>query len=291
LVTHRLSDEARRAVLARAEPLDAARALVPKLTDDQCAILYVEIEARLARNETAALAKMLPASSTSAETSVFLQLAGLPFAEARRQAMATFKRAYLSRLMELSKHSVTIAARRAVVDRTNFRRLLQQSGLRERGTKPKTTGVTKYTERILRILDEDKHGLRAYEIAAKTKQTVNNVCGILKSLERQGRIVRHGTHRSTLWTLPGVSPEQRIETVPAAVVAVLAKAAAPMDGRQLCEAIVTTLVRNTGKKPSAPSLRRAINRLISCGMIRSHGANEHGALYVLAPKGETADLN
>ena len=55
----------------------------------------------------------------------------LSLVEAKRSAAKAFERDYLARLMEQAKGSVKGAARLAGVDRTNFRRLLQRSGLRE----------------------------------------------------------------------------------------------------------------------------------------------------------------
>jgi hypothetical protein len=213
----------------------------------------------------------------------------VPFTEAKRRAEASFERDYLSRLMAISGGSVTGAARLAGVDRTNFRRLLQRSGVRPRGataaaeaTMITTTGpahATKYTDRILTILDENGQGLRTCEIAVKIEQALNFAFGILKSLERQGRVVRHGSRYNTLWTLPGAQPVPRIETIPAAVVAVLSGETRPMDGRRLHDEI-RRLLRGVGKPPSEASLRRGISRLITAGMLAYQGANEHGAMYV-----------
>jgi DNA-binding NtrC family response regulator len=53
----------------------------------------------------------------------------LPLTEAKRRASAAYERAYLVRVMEKSKGSVSEAARLSGLDRTNFRRLLQRHGL------------------------------------------------------------------------------------------------------------------------------------------------------------------
>jgi transcriptional regulator with PAS, ATPase and Fis domain len=53
-------------------------------------------------------------------------LAHLPYAEAKKLAMRTFERRYLSELLERHDHNVASAARSAGVDRSNFRRLLKQ---------------------------------------------------------------------------------------------------------------------------------------------------------------------
>ena len=313
-----------------AEDLGAARVSVAKLTDAACRILYVEIEARLARGDTCMAVPVPPAAfedpqqapvrvdpvtelaahevelpSTDLPSidlpsadlpSTDLPSTKLPYTEAKRHAEASFERDYLSRLMAISGDSVTGAARLAGVDRTNFRRLLQRSGLRPRAmTTTATTTTTAahaatYTDRILKILDENGHGLRTCEIAGKIEQALNFAFGILKSLERQGRVERHGNRYNTLWTLPGAQPVPRIETIPAAVVAVLSGETRPMDARRLHDEI-RRLLRGVGAPPSEASLRRGISRLISAGTLAYQGANEHGAMYMLAQGGAAPELN
>lgn len=318
-MTVRLSDEARQGIFAEAGDLEAARVSVAKLTDAACRILYVEIEERLAGGDTCMKAPVPSASfgdpqqapvsvvvvtelaaevelSSTAQPPTEQPPTELPYAEAKRHAEAAFERDYLSRLMTLSGGSVTGAARLAGVDRTNFRRLLQRSGLRPRAATATATATSAathaatYTDRILEILDENRHGLRTCEIAAKIEQAQNFAFGILKSLERQGRVMRHGNRYNTLWTLPGAQPVPRIETIPAAVVAVLSEETRPMDGRRLHDEI-RRLLRGVGKPPSEASLRRGISRLISAGTLAYQGANEHGAMYVLAQGGEVPELN
>ncbi|MDQ3370010.1 MAG: sigma-54 dependent transcriptional regulator [Myxococcota bacterium] len=53
----------------------------------------------------------------------------LPLTEAKRRASTAYERAYLVRVMERAKGSVSEAARLSGLDRTNFRRLLQRHGL------------------------------------------------------------------------------------------------------------------------------------------------------------------
>ena len=298
-------------VFAEAEDLQAARVAVAKLTDAACRILYVEIEERLACGDASvpaadfgdpqpvAVVTNLAGEvelSAMAQPSTEQPSSELPYAEAKRHAEAAFERDYLSRLMTLSGGSVTGAARLAGVDRTNFRRLLQRSGLRPRATTTTTTTTTTaahavtYTDRILEILDENGHGLRTCEIAAKIEQAQNFAFGILKSLVRQGRVVRHGSRYNTLWTLPGAQPVPRIETIPAAALAVLSGETRPMDGRRLHDEI-RRLLRGVGRPPSGASLRRGISRLISDGTLAYQGANEHGAMYVLARGGGVPELN
>jgi len=59
------------------------------------------------------------------EVEVF-SLAHLPYAQAKKLAMRAFERRYLSALLEKSSNNVSMAARAAGVDRSNFRRLLKQ---------------------------------------------------------------------------------------------------------------------------------------------------------------------
>ena len=49
--------------------------------------------------------------------------------EAKRRASAQFEKAYLEKVMDRAKGSVSEAARLSGLDRTNFRRLLQRHGL------------------------------------------------------------------------------------------------------------------------------------------------------------------
>jgi DNA-binding NtrC family response regulator len=53
----------------------------------------------------------------------------LPLTEAKRRASSNYEKAYLVRVMERAKGSVSEAARLSGLDRTNFRRLLQRHGL------------------------------------------------------------------------------------------------------------------------------------------------------------------
>jgi hypothetical protein len=300
-MTARLHDEARRILFAEAEDLDAARAAAAKLTDAARRLFYVELEGHLAQTPSSTLVAEHDAASISPPAESLTPAneepsAELPYIEAKRAAEAAFEVAYLSRLMEIANGKVTDAARLADVDRTNFRRLLQRNGLRPRKApgSVKPTNVepaAKYTDRITKILDENPQGLRTCEIAEKIAQAINFAFGILKSLERQGRVERHGSRNNTLWTLPGVQPVPRVETIPAATVAVLAKTAEPMDARRLRDE-VSALLRNVSKPPSKAALKRGISRLISTGVLAYCGANEHGAMYVLARRGDDmTDLN
>lgn len=57
-------------------------------------------------------------------------LLDMPLPAAKQLAMAAFERRYLVRVMEQAAGSVSEGARRAGLDRTNFRRLLQRHNLR-----------------------------------------------------------------------------------------------------------------------------------------------------------------
>jgi DNA-binding NtrC family response regulator len=59
----------------------------------------------------------------------------LPLTEAKRRASSAYERAYLHKVMEKAKGSVSEAARLAGLDRTNFRRLLQRHSIDPAGYK------------------------------------------------------------------------------------------------------------------------------------------------------------
>jgi DNA-binding NtrC family response regulator len=59
----------------------------------------------------------------------------MPLTEAKRRASSAYERAYLNKVMEKAKGSVSEAARLAGLDRTNFRRLLQRHSIDPAGYK------------------------------------------------------------------------------------------------------------------------------------------------------------
>ncbi len=67
-------------------------------------------------------------------------LAHLPYAQAKKLAMRAFERRYLSALLERSTNNVSMAARAAGVDRSNFRRLLKQYEVGGRSMKKDANG-------------------------------------------------------------------------------------------------------------------------------------------------------
>lgn len=168
-------DKARQCALLKAELLAAARAAVTKLTDEQCEMIYVEIEQRLAgalRDDAAVEpTSEKPPSDAPAPPAKEPQPADLPFAEAKRRAAEDVEREHLARLMAQSDGTVTDAARLAGMDRSNFRKRLQRAGLRAPGKKKPGP---RYTDQILKILDENRSGLRTHEIAKKTRQAGPN---------------------------------------------------------------------------------------------------------------------
>jgi len=72
---------------------------------------------------------------SGADIEVF-SLAHLPYAQAKKLAMRAFERRYLSALLDRSSNNVSMAARAAGVDRSNFRRLLKQYEVGGRSMKP-----------------------------------------------------------------------------------------------------------------------------------------------------------
>jgi hypothetical protein len=267
-------DKARRFALLKAELLAAARAAVNKLTDDQCEVLYVEIEERLARRADASTAepvepRALGQPKTTSAPSI---------TEAKRLAAEAVEHDQLSRLMDEADGCVTDAAELAGMDRSNLRKRLQHLGLRAPGKKKPGP---KYTDQILKLLDEDRTGLRASEIAKKIRLAMPNVFSLLKYLERRERIQRHGERHNTLWTLPGVEPLQRLDTISAIIVDVLASnGVLPMDRRHM-ERQVEKILRDKGRTFNATTLRTETTRLIEKGVVAFHGANEHGPMFAL----------
>lgn len=278
-------DKARQFALLKAELLASARAAVAKLTDDQCEIIYVEIEQRLAAvvHDTSSATELTPIQASPEK----VPAGDLPIAVVKRRAAEDVEREYLADLMRQANGSVTDAAKLAGSDRSNFRRRLQRAGLRAPG---QMKSGPKYTDQIVRILDDNKIGLRTYEIAEKTGQKLPNAFRILKFLEKQGRVVRHGKRTSTLWTLPGDVPTRRIETVQAVIVDVLSKGEVPMD-RRILEVQVDRFLRAKGRKLKPATLMAEIGRLVEKGIVAFHGTNEHGPMFALTiPKGGS-DVN
>lgn len=289
-------DKARQFALLKAELLAAAEAAVDKLTLDQCEVIYFKIEERLAAAASSADKPSVekPAERPIAEQSIAAPATpvtpDLPIAEAKRRAADDVERDHLKRLMDQSDGTVTDAARLAGMDRTNFRKRLQRAGLRAPGKKKPGP---KYTDQILKLLDENGTGLRASEIAKKIRLAMPNVFSLLKYLERKERIQRHGERHNTLWTLPGIEAVQRLDTIPAIIVDVLASnGVLPMD-RRLFERRVEKILRDKGRKFNATTLRTETTRLIQKGIVAFHGANEHGPMFALTepvPAGGS-DLN
>ena len=214
-------------------------------------------------------------------------MTNLSTVEAKRRAADDVERERFARLMEQANGCVTDAAELAGVDRSNFRKRLQHLGLRAPGKKKPGP---RYTDLILKILDENRQGLRLCEIAKRTRQAGPNAFKTLKLLEQQGRVEQHGKRSTSLWTLPGVVPVHRVESIPAIVVDVLTKDRLPMDQRLLARRVESVL-RARGRKLNEATLRQEITRLIEKGVVAFHGANEHGPMFALTlPKGGS-DLN
>lgn len=282
-------DKARQFALLKAELLAAARAAVAQLTDEQCEVIYVEIEERLAGavdEATASTTAPPPStpspSSPSPSAPIPSTVTNLSTVDAKRRAAEDVERERFARLMEQANGCVTDAAELAGVDRSNFRKRLQHLGLRAPGKKQPGP---KYTDLILKILDENRQGLRLCEIAKRTRQAGPNAFKTLKLLEQQGRVEQHGKRSTALWTLPGIVPVQRVESISAIVVDVLAKDRLPMEQRLIARR-VETLLRSKGRKLNEATLRQEITRLIEKGVVAFHGANEYGPMYALTvPKG------
>jgi hypothetical protein len=229
-----------------------------------------------------------------------------PFAEAKKRKkreLAALEHDYLARAMDAAKGNQSLAARLVGMDRSNFKRKLEEHGLRPPGTRMTTSkkieDAAKLTDKIVQHLARNPHGLRTYEVAEYIEQAIGNAHNLLKHLKGQNRIERHGRRYNTLWTLAGGTPEPRVETIPQAAVAVVSDAKALIDGRRLRDEMAARL-RDAPKPPSKAALRRAIGRLVLSGVLESAGASTDGALYRLGPnsalyrlvpKQEASELN
>lgn len=286
-------EKARQFALLKAELLAAAIAAVDKLTDDQCEVIYLKIEERLASAACTVTAPTALIAAPTIETPTAAPTietpTDVPIEVAKRRAAEDIERDHLTRIMEQSNGTISDAARIAGVDRTNFRRRLQRAGLREPGNK---RPAQKHTDRILKLLDADRTGLLASEIAKRIRLALPNVFSLLKYLERKGRVQRHGAHHNTTWALPGVDVAARVDSIPAMIVDVLSNENLPMGQRFIARQVESRLHRK-GRKLNEATLRHDLLRLLEKGVIAFHGANEHGAMYALtAPVSEEgSDLN
>jgi DNA-binding Lrp family transcriptional regulator len=286
-------EKARQFALLKAELLAVAIAAVDKLTDDQCEAIYFKIEERLAAATNAAgtttASTPEPMIETPTAEPTIETPTDVPIEVAKRRAAEDIERDHLTRIMEQSNGTISDAARIAGVDRTNFRRRLQRAGLREPGNK---RPAQKHTDRILKLLDADRTGLRASEIAKRIRLALPNVWSLLKYLERKKRIQRHGAHHNTTWALPGVDVAARVDSIPAMIVDVLSNESLPLGQRFIARQVESRLHRK-GRKLNEATLRHDLLRLLEKGVIAFHGANEHGALYALTVpvSEEGSDLN
>jgi two-component system response regulator HydG len=80
-------------------------------------------------------AQIAPRRGTPAQELVREDDTLMPLTEAKRRASSAYERAYLNKVMEKAKGSVSEAARLAGLDRTNFRRLLQRHSIDPAGYK------------------------------------------------------------------------------------------------------------------------------------------------------------
>jgi hypothetical protein len=229
-----------------------------------------------------------------------------PFAEAKERKereIAALERDYYARMLAAANGNYSRAARLVGMDRSNFKRKLEEHGLRPPGTRMTTStkieDAAKHTDTIVELLANNPQGLRTYEVAKHIEQAIGNAHNLLKHLKGQNRIERHGKRYNTLWTLAGGTPERRIETIPQAAVAVVSDAMGPVDGRRLRDEMAA-LLRDAEKSPTKAALRRAIGRLVLSGVLACGGASTDGALYrlgpnaalyMLGPKREESELN
>src|SRR5262249_22263045 len=74
--------------------------------------------------------KEAPRASSAKVAAEVFSLTHLPFAQAKALAIGAFERRYLTTLLEKNAGNITAAALAAGMDRSNFRRLLKDAGLR-----------------------------------------------------------------------------------------------------------------------------------------------------------------
>ncbi len=156
---------------------------------------------------------------------------------------------------------------------------------------PKPKGMNKhatrspsFAEQALNYILAHPNGVKTIEVAKEIQQTLPSAHGTLSLLFRQKKIARHGKHLETLWTPPGVAPVKRIDTLGAAVMKVLEDAAPdPVDYLMLQAEALKVIEKETGRADfAAESAAGEIYRLAKKNKIKKSGANENGAMYVLA---------
>lgn len=236
-------DKFRLEALKKKRLFDVARKALADLTDDQCSMIYLELEERLAKT-----------GKTREEAPARIPENVQP---GRRHCRVCGGVGHNARSCTKAKPGT--AAPKAKV----------------------TKAKPRWTDMIEQLVRDNPQGLRTYEISKHTRQSDSHTYGILQLLERTGRVQRHGRRYKTLWTLPDIEPTPRIETIPDAAVHVLSKQTGPVDSRKLRDEVGKLVQNNVGKKPKMDSLKTEISRLVSKGVIALIGANEHGPMYAL----------
>jgi hypothetical protein len=154
-----------------------------------------------------------------------------------------------------------------------------------------TTKYPSYAYLAEKFIRENPYGVRTMEVSRAIGQSIPGTFKTLELLKEQGRVERHGKRYNTLWTLPGMTPEPRVETIDAAIIKVLRDAKGkPIDGLYLVQTVTKIVNEAQKKKPRADSITTALYKLIAKNIIAKNGANEHGPMYVAVeqPKGELA---
>jgi len=128
-------------------------------------------------------------------------------------------------------------------------------------------------------------GVRTWEVARATDQTIASAYNTLVALADAKKIVRHGDRNRRLWTAVGIIPIPRIESIEDAIKKVLLDAAGVgVDQITLQDTVSQLVERATSKKVSITSLVNGIYRAMRKGVIKKAGASGRGVLYVLAKK-------
>jgi hypothetical protein len=146
-----------------------------------------------------------------------------------------------------------------------------------------TTKYPSYAYLAEKFVRENPQGVRTMEVAHAIGQPIPSAYRTLLLLQEQKRIQRHGNRNHTLWTVLGVTPIPRVQTIDAAIMKVLSNADGDaVDALMLVTEVTKIMNEALKRKPRADSITTAIYALIAKGLIAKSDANEHGPMYVLA---------
>ena len=243
------ADKIREEARAKERRIDVALTAIEVLKPDEAAFVYARLEKRILA-ETGAPAenvKRAPRERQSKPT---------PTAPAKKSA----KRTTPAKKSAKRSTSVSPAKKSAKTE----------------------TKKPSLSSRIEELLKASPHGLRTYEIAKAIGRKSNATGALMRFLQDQGKAQRHGRRMRTLWTVPGATPIPRIITADDAILHLLDDG--PMASAQIEVEAKKLLLRATGNEVTPVSITSRFGKLLSKNLIVPHGADEHGAIYALAPE-------